>query len=70
MSSTRGLPVPLAVLPGRSATRCPARCHARAVDPLGLEAEPVELGPNDPAHLADAVEIVRAAVDVDEPLEQ
>ena len=41
-----------------------------AVDPLCLEAERVELGAEDRADLPDAVEVLRAAVDVDDALEE
>ena len=41
-----------------------------AVHPLGLEAEAVELGAEDPADLAHAVEVLGAAVDVHDALEE
>ena len=42
----------------------------RAVHPLRPESDRLELGAEDPPDLADAGEILSAAVDVDDPLEQ
>ena len=41
-----------------------------AVDPLRLESERVELGAKDRADLPHAVEVLRAAVDIDDALEE
>ena len=64
MSSMRG------PLPGCVGDEMPGALPRRAVDPPRREAERVELRAKDVADLAHAREVLRAAVDVDDALEQ
>jgi hypothetical protein len=48
----------------------PGALPRRTIHPLRLEPEPVELSPQDAADLANALEVARAAVDVDNPLDE